>query len=131
VLDTGGGRIDLARASAVSATLSPASLSFGIIKLKRSDIEATLDLNITSLVDGQNTFTISVRQLDPGDGVNVTPSTVSVSLTRGQTGTVTIRNTALAGSQRRDYTGYVLVTGGGQTLHVPYWVRYVKKKKLL
>ena len=131
VLDAGGGRIDLARASAVSATLSPASLSFGIIKLKRSDIEAILDLNITSLVDGQNTFTISVRQLDPGDGVNVTPSTVSVSLTRGQTGTVTIRNTALAGSQRRDYTGYVLVTGGGQTLHVPYWVRYVKKKKLL
>ena len=128
VLDTGGGRVDLARASSVSATFSPASLSFGIRKLKKNDVDVSLDLNITSLVDGQNTFTFSVQQLDPGDGVNVAPSVSALSLARGQSSTVTIRNTAILGSQRRDYTGYVLVTGGGQTLHVPYWVRYVKKK---
>lgn len=128
VLDTGGGRVDLARASSVSATFSPASLSFGIRKLKKNDVDISLDLNITSLVDGQNSFTLSLQQLDPGDGVNVVPSVSAVSLARGQTTTVTIRNTAIVGSQRRDYTGYVLVTGGGQTLHVPYWVKYVKKK---
>ena len=128
VLDTGGGRVDLARASSVSATFSPASLSFGIRKLKKNDVDVSLDLNITSLVDGQNTFTVGVQQLDPGSGVNVTPSVGSVSLARGQTSTVTIRNTAVVGSQRRDYTGYVVVSGGGQTLHVPYWARYVKKK---
>lgn len=128
VLDTGGGRVDMARASSVSATFSPASLSFGIRKLKKNDVDVSLDLNITSLVDGQNTFTIAVQQRDPGDGVGVAASAGSVSLARGQTGTVNIRNTAIVGSQRRDYTGYVLVTGGGQTLHVPYWVRYVKKK---
>ena len=128
VLDTGGGRVDLARASSVSATFSPASLSFGIRKLKKNDVDVSLDLNITSLVDGQNAFTVSVQQLDPGDGVNVAPSVSAVSLARGQTSTITVRNTAIVGSQRRDYTGYVLVSGGGQTLHVPYWVRYVKKK---
>lgn len=128
VLDTGGGRVDLARASSVSATFSPASLSFGIRKLKKNDVDISLDLNITSLVDGQNAFTVSVQQLDPGDGVNVAPSVNAISLASGQTSTVTIRNTAIAGSQRRDYTGYVVVSGGGQTLHVPYWVRYVKKK---
>ena len=128
VLDTGGGRVDLARASSVSATFSPASLSFGIRKLKKNDVDVSLDLNITSVVDGQNTFTVSVQQLDAGDGVNVAPSVSAVTLAHGQTTTVTIRNTAVVGSQRRDYTGYVLVSGGGQTLHVPYWVRYVKKK---
>ena len=128
VLDAGGGRVDLARASSVSATFSPASLSFGIRKLKKNDVDVGLDLNITSVVDGQNTFTVSVQQLDPGDGVNVAPSVSAVTLARGQTTTVTIRNTAVVGSLRRDYTGYVLVSGGGQTLHVPYWVRYVKKK---
>jgi minor extracellular serine protease Vpr len=128
VLETGGGRVDLARASSVSATFSPASLSFGIRKLKKNDVDVSLDLNITSLVDGQNAFTVSVQQRDPGDGVDVAPSVSAVSLARGQTSTVTIRNTAIVGSQRRDYTGYVLVSGGGQTLHVPYWVRYVKKK---
>jgi subtilisin family serine protease len=128
VLDTGGGRVDLDRASSVSATFSPASLSFGIRKLKKNNVDVSLDLNITSLVDGQNTFTIAVQQRDPGDGVGVAASAGSVSLAPGQTGAVTIRNTAIVGSQRRDYTGYVIVTGGGQTLHVPYWVRYVKKK---
>jgi minor extracellular serine protease Vpr len=128
VLDTGGGRVDLARASSISATFSPPSLSFGIRKLKKSDVDVSIDLKISSMVDGQNSFTIGVQQLDPGDGVNVAASVGSISLARGQTSTVTIRNTAIVGSQRRNYTGYVLVTGGGQTLRIPYWVQYVKKK---
>ncbi|MEK6320710.1 MAG: S8 family serine peptidase [Acidobacteriota bacterium] len=128
VLDAGGGRVDLARASSVSATFSPASLSFGIRKLKNNNITASIDLKITSLVDGQNSFTIGVQQLNPGDGITVTPSGGALSLARGQTGTASITIAAIVGSQRRDYTGYVLVTGGGQTLHVPYWIRYVKKK---
>ncbi len=127
VLDTGGGRIDLARASSVTATLSPASLSFGIRKLKKSDV-SFIDLKVTSVIDGQNAFTVGVQQLDPGDGITVTSSPGSLTLTRGQTGTATITMAAVAGSQRRDYTGYVMITGGGQTLHVPYWVRFVKKK---
>jgi minor extracellular serine protease Vpr len=128
VLATGGGRVDVARASSVTATFSPASLSFGIRKLKRTDVSVPIDLNITSVIDGQNNFTVSVQQLDPGEGVTVTPSGGSVLLARGQTRAVTITIAAIAGSQRRDYTGYIVVTGAGQTLHVPYWIRYVKKK---
>lgn len=128
VLDTGGGRIDLAGAGAATATFSPASLSFGIRKLKAKDVSVSIDLKITSLIDGQNSFTVNAQQLDPGTGITVTSSTGSLSLTRGQTSTATITMAAVAGSQRRDYTGYVLVAGGGQTLHVPYWVRFVKKK---
>jgi minor extracellular serine protease Vpr len=128
VLDTGGGRVDLARASSVTATLSPASLSFGIRKLKGKDVSVSIDLKVTSVIDGQNTFTVGAQQLDPGDGITVTTSTPSLSLTRGQTSAATITIAAVAGSQRRDYTGYIMITGGGQTLHVPYWVRFVKKK---
>jgi len=128
VLDTGGGRVALARASSVTATLSPASLSFGIRKLKGKDASVSIDLKITSVIDGQNSFTVGAQQLDPGDGITVTTTSPSLSLTRGQTGTAAITMAAVAGSQRRDYTGYVMVSGGGQTLHVPYWVRFVKKK---
>jgi minor extracellular serine protease Vpr len=128
VLDTGGGRIDLAAAGSVTATLSPPSLSFGIRKLKGKDVSVSINLKITSVIDGQNLFTVGTQQLDPGDGITVSTTTPSLSLTRGQTGTATITMAAVAGSQRRDYTGYVLITGGGQTLHVPYWVRFVKKK---
>jgi subtilisin family serine protease len=128
VLNTGGGRIDLAKAGSVTATFSPPSLSFGIKKLKQKNVNASIDLKLTSLIDGQNTFTLAVQQLDPGDGITVTTPTPSLSLTKGQSGTATITVSAVVGSQRRDYTGYVLITGGGQTLHVPYWVRFVKKK---
>jgi minor extracellular serine protease Vpr len=128
VLDNGGGRVDLARASSVSATFSPVNLSFGIRKLKAFDVTASIDLRITSVADRQNNFTVNVQQLNPGDGITVTPLTGSLSLAPGEMGTATITIAAIAGSQRRDYTGYVVVTGGGQTLHVPYWIRYVKKK---
>src|SRR5262249_48356332 len=128
VLATGGGRIDLARATSTSATFSPVSFSFGIYKLKKKDVIITTDLKITSQLDGQNVFQIGVQQLDPGSGVSLTPSVGSVTLARGETKTVTMTMTAFLGSERRDYTGYVLVTAGSQTLHVPYWVRYVKKR---
>jgi subtilisin family serine protease len=128
VLDEGGGRVDLARASSITATLSPATLGFGIRKLKGRDVSVSIDLQVTSVIDGQNTFNVAVQQLNPGDGITVTTSTPSLSLTKGQTGTATITMAAIAGSQRRDYTGYITITGSGQTLHAPYWVRFVKKK---
>jgi subtilisin family serine protease/uncharacterized membrane protein len=128
VLDDGAGRVDLARAGAVTATFSPTSLSFGIRKLKAFDVTASIDLRITNVGSGQNSYSVSVQQLNPGSGITVTPSTANLTLAQNQTGTATITIAAIAGSQRRDYTGYVNVTGGGQTLHVPYWIRYVKKK---
>lgn len=128
VLDNGAGRVDLARAGAVTATFSPTSLSFGIRKLKASDVTTSIDLQITNVGSGQNSYSVSIQQLNPGDGITVTSSTANLTLAQAKTGTATITITAIAGSQRRDYTGYVNVTGGGQTLHVPYWIRYVKRK---
>jgi len=128
VLDNGAGRVDLARAGAVIATFSPTSLSFGIRKLKAFDVTTSIDLQVTNVSSGQNNYSVIVQQLNPGSGITVTPSTANLTLAQGQTGTATITITAIAGSQRRDYTGYVNVTGAGQTLHVPYWIRYVKKK---
>lgn len=128
VLDAGAGRIDLARAGSVSATIAPASLSFGINKLKKKDVTLSIDLNITNQLDAQHTFGIGIQQLDPGDGITVTSSTDSTVVAGGQTSVVTITIAALKGSERRDYTGFVLITDESQTLRVPYWVRYVKKR---
>lgn len=129
VLETGAGRIDLNRAGSVDATISPASVSFGINKLKKKDVTLSVDLNITNQLAGQNNFAVSIQQLDPGEGITITPSTDMAVIPGGQSSTVTITISALKGSERRDYTGYVLITDSSQTLRVPYWVRYVKKKK--
>jgi hypothetical protein len=128
VLATGAGRIDLARASSVNATISPASMGLGIYKLKKKNVTINVDLNVTNQTGAQGTYVIGVAQLDPGEGVTVTTSTDNLTLASGQTLPVTITIFALKTSERRDYTGYILVTRDGQTLRVPYWVRYVKKR---
>jgi minor extracellular serine protease Vpr len=131
VLDSGGGRIDLSRAIRVSATFSPASLSFGLVKLKGADVATANSLSITNESEGQNTFTISIQQLTTGPGFSINPATTTVTLARGQSTQININITATAGVTPRntDFTGYVNVTDQtGQTLRVPYWIRFVKKR---
>jgi minor extracellular serine protease Vpr len=127
VLGQGAGRVDLARAAAVPATFFPASLSLGI-KKRKSQLTLATGLSFTNVTSGENTFNLSVQQLE----TSVSPLVVSVSsnavtLGSGQTGSVTfsIFLKKKKKAQKRDYTGYVNVTDSlGQTLHVPYWVRY-------
>ena len=129
VLATGAGRVDLSRAGEVSATFAPASLSFGVKKLKKKDVSLSFDFSITNVSDVQDTFAFSVEQLDPGEGVVASIATASsVSLAAGQTATAQLAITAKKKSEKRHYTGYVVVTNSsGQTLRVPYWVRFKKK----
>lgn len=135
VLAMGAGRVDLARAISVTATFSSesgaGSISFGINKLKKKDVALSQDFTITNVGSVQNTFNFSVQPLDPGDGVIVSiTSPASVPLAPGQSATVRLAIAAAKSSEKRDYTGFVNVTDSttGQTLHVPYWVRFVKKK---
>jgi minor extracellular serine protease Vpr len=125
VLDGGAGRVDLAAASAVSATISPSSLSFGLNKPMRG-ISLSQTLSVTSVAAGQTTFAISVEPLTVASGVTVTPSQSSLTLTRGQSASVQVTISAAAkGPQKGDQTGFVLITSGtGPTLRVPFWVRF-------
>jgi minor extracellular serine protease Vpr len=128
-LSMGAGRVDLAHAATVSATFAPASLSFGILKLKKP-VATDAGFSITNTGSEQNTYTVGVQQLDPGDGVNValnSPATVAIA--PGASATVTLAINAVKSAEKRDYTGFVTVTDSqGQVMRVPYWVRFVKKK---
>jgi minor extracellular serine protease Vpr len=128
VLATGAGRVDLARAADVSATFEPASLSFGILKLKKP-VNTSLDFRITNSSDQQRTYTLSLQQLDPGDGVSIALTTpLTVTLAPGQTTTATLAINAVKRADKRDYTGLINVADSqGQTLRVPFWVRFKKK----
>ena len=126
VLAQGAGRLDLSRAAAVNATFSPASLSFGIVK-RKNKLTLNGDLAFTNVSNSQSTFNLSTQQLDSNSPLVVSVSSDSATLVAGQTRTITVsiflkkKNKA----EKRDYTGYVNVSDGlGQTLHVPYWVRY-------
>ncbi len=127
VLAQGAGRVDLARAAAVTATFSPASLSLGIQK-RKNKLTLTAGLSFTNVTTSQNTFNVSVEQLETSvSPLVVSASSNAVTLAAGQTGSVTfsIFLKKKKKAEKRDYTGYVNVSDSlGQTLHVPYWVRY-------
>jgi subtilisin family serine protease len=127
MLGQGAGRVDLARAAATTATFSPASLIMGL-KKKKNNQTLSAGLFFTNVTTAQNTYNLSVEQLEDSlSPLEVSVSSTSVTLEAGQTGSVTfsIFLKKKKKAQKRDYTGYVNVTDSlGQSLHVPYWVRY-------
>jgi minor extracellular serine protease Vpr len=126
VLAAGAGRLDLALASTVGATLAPSSLTYGINSLKKlkQGLTLTQALNITSVLPGTTTFNIKLDQM-PAPGITMTQSLKSISLQQGQTGQIQIVISAVKGAQRGDLTGFIVVAyGASQPLSVPFWVRF-------
>jgi subtilisin family serine protease len=124
----GAGRIDLAAASQVSATLetSPtpstlgngqASFSFG--ELRASSQTRSFTITLTSVSTSTITYTISV--VPAVSGPTVTPSITSLTLSAGGTATVDVSLTQ-SPSLSGVFFGDVQLTGGPVALNVPYWV---------
>ena len=115
------GVADPSLASSVNATFSPASLSYGLVTRPNS---VSKDLQITNQGSGANTYTITVQDLNPGNGVTLSPSVGQVSPAPGQSTTVQMTLTAMSTAVVGDHTGYVVITDSdNQILRVPYWVR--------
>ena len=126
VLAQGSGRVDLARAVAVQATSSPASVSFGIVK-RKNKLTLTASLTFKNVGSAQNTFNLTALQLDEASPLVVSVSAPSVTLAAGQSGAVqlSVFLKKKKKAEKRDYTGYVNIADPlGMIVHVPYWVRY-------
>jgi len=126
----GGGRIDLAAASQVTATLEAgpstvptgagqASFSFGA--LPSSGITRDFTITITSVSTSTVTYSVSVVPVSAGP--SVTPSTASVTVAAGGTGTVTISLALSPGLANAAYYGDIQLSGGTVPLNLPYWVQ--------
>jgi minor extracellular serine protease Vpr len=124
----GAGRIDLAAASQVSATLetSPtpstigngqASFSFG--ELHASSQTRSFTITLTSVSTSTITYTVSV--VPAVSGPTVTPSVTSLTLAASGTATVDV-SLALSPSLSGAFYGDIQLTGGPVALNVPYWV---------
>src|SRR3989449_6771271 len=119
---TGGGRIDLAAASQVTATLEAgsgdgqASFSFG--ELPSSEEPRTYDLTVTSVSTSTMTYTISV--VPAVAGPTISSSTTSLTVIAGGTATVTISLTLSANLANGDYYGDIHLTGGRVPFNLPY-----------
>jgi minor extracellular serine protease Vpr len=119
----GGGIVNLAAASMVSATLSPSVLSFRKIE-PESARSKTIDVTITNAGAMTQTFTATaaitrtpVAGADPT--ATVTPS--SVTLAAGQSAVFSVTVATSHASPGGQYWGDLTVTSPGGTLKAPLW----------
>lgn len=110
VMDRGGGRIDLVRASAATATFDPMSLSFGISNGNRP-VSETITVTVRNLSGTAKTLALS-----GGTAAMSFPSSVGVPAGGTAAFDVTLSTRGPAAAE-----GDLTVTAGGETFLIPFW----------
>jgi minor extracellular serine protease Vpr len=117
VTAVGAGKLNIAAAVQVGATVEPATLSLGLIG--PGTLPESLTLRVTNTGASAASFDVSVAPRDTDARAQLTVSPSSLQLESGAAATVTIR---LSGSQPApgSYSGAVTIQGGSSSLRVPY-----------
>lgn len=110
VMDRGGGRIDLARASAATATFDPMSLSFGISNGNRP-VNETISVTVRNLSGAAKDLAIS-----GGTDAMSFPANLSVPANGTATFEVSLSTRGPAAAE-----GDLTITDGSETFLVPFW----------
>jgi subtilisin family serine protease len=110
----GGGMIWLPRADQPLVFARPTSLSFGLL---RRGAAVTLPVALSDAGGGAGPWAAAVRPVRslPGVALKTTAPTVP--------GPLTLRATVSPRAQAGDRSGFVVLTRGGQTRRIPYWLR--------
>jgi subtilisin family serine protease len=123
-INAGDGLLNLSAATAVSATLEPASLSFRKIE-PTSGQSKTIDVTITNVSSASHAYAASASfQSVAGPGATVSVSPSSVTLSAGQSTTLSVTVTTAQTTTPGSYWGRLTVTpeiGGGSPLTAPLW----------
>jgi uncharacterized protein (TIGR03437 family) len=117
VNSVGAGKLSAADALNTAATLEPATIAFGAIS--STTVSITRVVKVTNTGAAAATFNMTVQQRDADSSASVQVSPGSLTLSPGQSNTVSV---ALRGNRPRagSYEGAIVVSGGGSTLRLPY-----------
>lgn len=111
----GGGLIDLQAADTPLFFASPSDVSFRFLHRGES---ATVPVALTDAGGGAGPWTVTVQTQSGAGGTTVSaPATVSVP------GTVALRASATSSARQGDTTGFVVLSRGAVTRHIPFWLR--------
>jgi len=123
-MDRGSGRINLAAASMVTATITvgvDTSLDYG--QLSAQGDSAQLLVKAQSVSGSSVTYSVSVV---PGfsstNQPSVTPATSTVTLAAGGSGSFEVTVATNGKTAAGDYFGDIVLSGGTIPLNIPYWV---------
>ena len=123
-MDRGSGRINLAAASMVTATITvgvDTSLDYG--QLSAQGDSAQLLVKAQSVSGSSVTYSVSVV---PGfsstNQPSLTPATTTVTLAAGGSGSIEVTVATNGKTAAGDYFGDIVLSGGTIPLNIPYWV---------
>jgi subtilisin family serine protease len=111
----GGGRIDLLRANDPLVFTAPTGLSFGLVRPGQS---VTRSFSVADAGGGSGAWSVAVvLQAGAGAATVTAPATLTVP------GAIAVRATAGASATAVDATGFVVLSRGGQSRRLPFWLR--------
>lgn len=127
VLTRGGGRIDLAAATTVPATMVPSSVSFGFFQGNRV-VQGGDTIELTNESGGVLSCSLQAVEAVDDPAVTVTVSPADVVLAPGESAHVAVSMTGGRDVGSGDYEGDI-VADCGQTLMAPWWFRVDREGK--
>lgn len=125
VMERGGGRIDLAMAMDPGLTVDPPSHSFGQVNVAPNGRTVSKNFSATNVSTNGGTWTISVTQTISAPGLNVYPSTASISLSPGGKANFSLILSGAGSVPPGDYEGYVALQKEARVSRIPYFARIV------
>jgi subtilisin family serine protease len=115
----GGGMINLPQADQPLVFARPTGIAFGLLRRGRS---VALHVALTDAGGGAGAWSVSVRQVSRAAGVALRAATVTVP------GRLTLRAIVSRRAPVGDSSGFVILSRGGQSRHIPYWLRVTAPK---
>jgi hypothetical protein len=121
VMESGAGLVDAQAAMNANAYLLPSTVSFGAVNRGYGPVQQTVHVSLHDANGGAGSWQESVSWIDSASGVTVTVPT-SLTLAAGGSTDVPLQLNVSASAGAGTYDGYVVLTKGGETLHVPFMV---------
>jgi subtilisin family serine protease len=125
ITQMGGGLADVPAALAATALASPSSLTFGEANVAGGTVQQTFNLSLSDAGGGAGAWKVSIDSLHGSNPAFTLTVPSSVSVPSGGQVNVPVQMSAAAAAANSDYDGYIVLTNGSQTLHVPYLAHVV------
>jgi len=126
VMQMGAGLLNVGAAVAAPAMIMPASVSFDEVNSAYGAVTKRTTLTLSNISNGTGTWQASVKMLHSESGVSIAaPSSVALS---GSSATFALQARVQPGIAPADVDGYVLLTKGTVSLHVPFFIHVMSHK---
>jgi minor extracellular serine protease Vpr len=125
VTQMGGGLLDANAALSTTAYATPTSITFGEINVASGAVKQTTTLTMNDAGGGSGSWSVAVKSFGATSNAFALSAPASVTVPTSGHATLSLALSVSAAAANNDFSGYVVLTHGSETLHVPYFAHVV------